>query len=253
LVRLSKEINRAVADYVAKTEDGRAKQLSAEGRITRQLCLETLMAEPVKTLMEPWTKFRLALDAWSSYCWDRPSLWESQQAAFTQKDWMTNILGPGLTGQPITIAQIPDWLHQHYRAARVAWFTRYQKNWSKYLVHFRTPDRPMTDRRWVHDFYGGLTNWHYTMPGVPFFYILGFLGMVAAVLRASRPRLLHFAWVVTVLGGLYLSSMVGVTNGRFRFVYEPFFLLYLFFIFDCAADLWKSWRDRREGARPCST
>ncbi|MDR3404066.1 MAG: hypothetical protein P4L99_16335 [Chthoniobacter sp.] len=253
LVRFQKKIDHAVDGYVdARIADHR-KQGPAAARIVRNLCLETLLAEPVKTLTEPWIKFRLALDAWSSYCWDKRSLWDNQREAYTGKDWMANVLGRGLTGEPMTAAQIPDWLKAHYSAARVAWFTRYQKNWSKYLVHFRTPDRSMTEQRWVHDFYGGVGDWQHTIPGVPFFYIIGFLGMFAAVVRPSQLRPLHFAWVATVLGGIYVASMVGVTNGRFRFIYEPFFLFYFFLFFDCAADLWKSLRDRREASRACST
>ena len=61
------------------------------------------------------------------------------------------------------------------------------------------------------------------------------------------------ALVATVLGGLYVCSMVGVTNGRFRFVYEPFFLIYFFFLFDCVADFWKESRDRWVDSRACST
>jgi hypothetical protein len=252
-VRVSKYINHAVDTYAAAHVQGKKKVTAEESRIVRGLLLETLKAEPVKTLMEPWLKFRLAIDAWSSYCWDKQSLWERQRDAFIGKEWMTTVLSRGLTGKAQTLEQIPDWVKAHYSAGRVAWFTRYQRNWNKQLIHFRTPDQPMKDRRWVHDFYGGVGHWLHTFPGLPYFYILGFLGMFAAVLRPPQLRAVHFAWVATVLGGLYVCSMVGVTNGRFRFVYEPFFLLYFFFLFDCVADFWKDLRDRRVSSRACST
>lgn len=252
-VRVAKEINHAVEGYVAERMQGRKKQAPEEARIVRNLCLETLKAEPVKTLMEPWTKFRLAVDAWSSYAWDKQSLWEKQRDAFKGKEWMTTVLGRGLTGQPVTLAQIPDWVKAHHHASKVEWFTRYEKNWNKNVFHFRTADRQLNERRWVHDFYGGVGDWRHTLPGVPFFYIIGFLGMFVAMLRPGPLRPFHFAWVLTVLGGLYVSCMIGVTNGRFRFVYEPFFFLYLFFFFDWAADFWKRLRDRRVASRACST
>jgi hypothetical protein len=47
--------------------------------------------------------------------------------------------------------------------------------------------------------------------------------------------------------------MFGVTNGRFRFVYESFFLLYLFLFFDCVAGFWQDLRHRRENSRACTT
>jgi hypothetical protein len=252
-VRISKLINHTVDAYAAQRVQGKRKQAAEESRIVRSLCVETLKAEPVKVLVEPWLKFRLAIDAWSSYCWDRKSLLERQRDAFLGKEWMTTVLSRGLTGKTLTLEQISEWVKEHHSAERIAWFTRYQRNWNKQLIHFRTADQPMDERRWVHDFFGGVGKWLYTFPGLPYFYILGFVGMFAAVLRPPQLRAVHFAWVATVLGGLYVCSMVGVTNGRFRFVYEPFFLLYFFFLFDCVADFWKDLRDRRVTSRACST
>jgi hypothetical protein len=195
----------------------------------------------------------LALDAWSSYCWDKRALWESQHDAMVNKDWITTTLGKGLTGQPLTLEQVPDWIKAHYQASHVEWFTRFQRNWSKQLIHFRTADTPMASQRWVHDFFGGVTGWRYTIPGVPFFYIIGFLGMITAIVLPTRMSGLHFAWVATVLGGLYVCCMVGVTNGRFRFVYEPFFLFYFFLFFDCVVSFCKGSRKPREASPACST
>ena len=48
-----------------------------------------------------------------------------------------------------------------------------------------------------------------------------------------------------MLGGLYAVSMVAVTNARFRFVYEPFVLIYFFLLFDCLADWGASWNAAR--------
>jgi hypothetical protein len=59
--------------------------------------------------------------------------------------------------------------------------------------------------------------------------------------------------VATVLGGIYVCSMVGVTNGRFRFVYEPFFLIYFFLFFDVVTGFVRSRRQHREPAPACST
>jgi hypothetical protein len=245
LVRLSKDINSAVDDYVEERVPEKRDRGAVAGHIVRNLCLETLLAEPVKTLLTPWTKFHMAIDAWSSYCFDRRSLWENQKDAFTMKEWMTEVLGRGLTGQPLTLEGVSDWIHTHYRASWVQWFTDYQETWNQWLIFLRLPDRPMGEERWVHDFYGGVPHAEDTMPGVPFFYIVSFLGMVLSFVRPSELRGFHFAWVATVLGGLYVCSMVGVTNGRFRFVYEPFFFLYFFLFFEVVVEFMKN----RQGLR----
>jgi hypothetical protein len=245
LVRLAKQINKVVDDYVGPRVKSKRAEGEEEGRIVRGLCLETLRAEPVKTILTPWLKFHLAIDAWSSYSWDKQSVWERQKEAFTMKDWMLGTLGRGLTGQALTADTVSDWIRANYRASWVLWFTNYQEKWNQALIFLRLPDQPMADERWVHDFYGGVPDWSHKVPGVPFYYILSFLGMLLALVRPSGLRGFHFAWVATVLGGLYVCSMVGVTNGRFRFVYEPFFLLYFFLLFDMAVGFWKERRAAR--------
>lgn len=243
LVRISKDINLAVGAYVAERVQGRRKQAAEEGRIVRNLCLETFKAEPVKTLLTPWVKFHLAIDAWSSYCFDKRSLWENQRDNYVMKDWMTTVLGRGLTGQSLTTDQVSDWIREHYHASWVLWFTGYQEKWNQTLIFLRLPDHDMPDERWVHDFYGGVPGWSHKVPGLPFFYIIGFAGMLWSFVRRNELRAFHFAWVATVLGGLYVCSMVGVTNGRFRFVYEPFFLLYFFLFFDAVAGMLRRLRE----------
>ena len=126
-----RQINKAVDDYVAEHVKGKRAKANAEVRIVRNLCIDTFKAEPIKTLITPWTKFHLAIDAWSSYCFDERSLWQNQAEAFTMKDWMTLVLGRGLTGQSLTLEQVPEWFKAHYSASRVAWFTRFQTHWNK--------------------------------------------------------------------------------------------------------------------------
>ena len=253
LVRLAKQINKTVDEYVEERVHDKKKQGDEGGRIVRNLCLETLEAEPVKTLLTPWTKFHLAIDAWSSYCWDKHALWELQKEAMTGKDWMTLVLSRGLTGQTLTLDNVSDWVRDHYQAHRVIWFTNYQEKWNQALIFLRLPDHDMVEERWVHDFYGGVPNWIHKVPGVPFYYIIGFLGMLLSFVRSGSLRGFHFAWVATVLGGIYVCSMVGVTNGRFRFVYEPFILLYFFFFFDAVSGFIRDRRQHRDSAPACST
>ncbi len=255
MVRISKDINMLVGGYVAERFQGRRQRGDEEARIVQNLCLETLKAEPYQTLITPLVKFHLAIDAWSAYCFDKRALWELQRDAFTMKDWMTLVLGRGLTGQALAMDQVDGWLRSHDDPNRVHWFTNYQGGWNDVVTALRLPDKPMSSVRWVHDFYGGVPgkDWHHNLPGVPFFYIAAFLGMIVSIIRPSPLRPLHFAWVATMLGGLYLASMVGVTNGRFRFVYEPFFVIYLFLLIDCVAGFVKRTPIRTESPSACST
>jgi hypothetical protein len=108
----------------------------------------------------------------------------------------------------------------------------------------------MKQHRWVHDFFGGVPNPYSTLPGIPYFYIFAWVGMAAAIARWRRLGPVHLAWIVTMLGVWYISVMVAVTNGRFRFVYEPFCLIYLLLLVDCLLE-WCTSKQPREQPVPC--
>ena len=74
------------------------------------------------------------------------------------------------------------------------------------------------------------------MPGVPYAYPIGLAGLLMAILRWRRLGCLHLMWGGCLLSIMYIALMVGVTNGRFRFAYEPFILFYFLLFFDCLAD-----------------
>ena len=74
-------------------------------------------------------------------------------------------------------------------------------------------------------------------PGIPLFYLLGVAGMVLGVLRAGPMRKLHIAWAITLAFAASVVMLTGVVNPRYRFVFEPFVLLYLFVLADGIAAL----------------
>lgn len=238
LVALDKEVVQMVKAYARELKEQRKP--SDKGRILRHLCLEAIAAHPLEALTLPWVKFRLAIDARSSYAFDEDTLWRRQEVAMTRKPWMTAVLSKGLTGQQLSPDNVRAWIRSRYNPDRIGWFDHYQDQWNNALIRFRMPDKPMEQERWVHDFYGGVPDPKYTKPGIPYVYIIAFVGMLAAVWRRSQLGWFHAAWVTTMLIGLYLVSLVGVTNARFRFVYEPFVLLYFFLLFDCIADFFQS-------------
>jgi len=103
----------------------------------------------------------------------------------------------------------------------------------------------MIKKRWVHDYVDGIPGGLEMNPGMPFFYILAFAGMVATMLRSGQLRESQIAWVLATLFVWWCATLVGVTNARFRFVYEPFCILYLFILLDCLCD----WGGRLFGSR----
>ena len=245
LIKIDKAIQGSIEGYVSEIEPNKKKWEPMRAKILRNLCIEALRAHPVEALTLPWTKFALASDAWSAYAFDQESLGPEQQLAFTLKDWTATVIGIGLDIPNMTDEQARRWVTEHYDARKVAWFVKYQGLWNDVRIRFRLPDHQIKQWRWVHDLYGGVPNPLTTYPGLPIYFILSFLGMLAASLRPQRLGMIHAAWVITMLGGLYVVSMVAVTNARFRFVYEPFALMYFFLLFDCVADWCVSWKASR--------
>ena len=239
LVAASKKLSHAAEDYLDKTSE---KKLTAEqrkkavGKLLRGVCLETLKASPLEVMKLPFIKFQLAIDAWSAYCWNDLYLHQRQWEAFTREPWMSEVLSKGLTGQKQTPEELRPYVDSHYNARRVQWFTDYQARWNDAWIALSTPDFPLNHERWVHDFVGGVPGGEKMMPGIPYFYPIALAGLLAAILRWRRLGCLHLMWGGCLLSIMYIALMVGVTNGRFRFAYEPFILFDLLLFFDCLAD-----------------
>src|SRR5260221_8690804 len=179
-----------------------------KAKIVRNLCLEALKAHPVEALTLPLTKFALATDAWSAYAFDTESLGVEQQRAVPLKPWVPPVVGMGIAGREMSDDEVRRWVAGHYDPQRGAWVGKYEDAWNNVRIAFRLPDRHLTQRRWVHDFYGGVPHPYDTFPGMPIYFILAFAGMLAAIARPQRLGMGHLAWVLTMLGGLYVVSMV---------------------------------------------
>jgi hypothetical protein len=236
LIKIDKMVQGSLEVYIMQTEKNIKNWDPARAALLRKLCLEALRAHPVEALLLPWTKFCLATDAWSAYAFDQDSLGPEQQLAVTLKPWTSEVIGVGIGVHKMTDEQARRWVAEHYDYRRLSWLVAYQTAWNNIRIHFRLPDHHIKQIRWVHDFYGGVPNRYFTFPGMPLYFIAAFIGMLAACARPQRLGMVHLAWVLTMLGGLYAVSMVAVTNARFRFVYEPFALIYFCLLFDCLAD-----------------
>ena len=249
LVATSKKLSHAAEEYLDETTPQKLTYQQRKKKVSpllRGVCLETLKARPLEVLYLPFIKFRLAIDAWSAYCWNEKYLHQRQWEAFTREPWMSEVLSKGLTGRQQTPEELRQYVEAHYDAQRVQWFTDYQALWNNAWIALRTPDFPLTNERWVHDFFGGVPGGEKMMPGIPTFYPLAFVGLLAAILRWRHLGCLHLMWGGCLLSIMYIALMVGVTNGRFRFAYEPFILFYFLLLLDCLADALKALRQPKK-------
>jgi hypothetical protein len=239
LVQLEKDVTGMVEHYLHAQKKGRGKK--ARSKVLKNLCREAFAAHPVEGLIVPLQKFQLASDAWSAFAFDIEALVLKQRHSTTHRSWMLK-LSKRLTGQKSGREQMIAWVDSHYNPERIAWLGRYQEAWNNVRIRFRLPDRPMKQERWVHDFYGGVPDKYHTFPGLPYFYLLALLGMTICFFRPSRFQWVHIAWIATMLGGLYLVSLIAVTDARFRFACETFFVLYFGLLIEALAGWARAWR-----------
>ena len=246
LVQISKEIRNDLDPYIwprlAKVKD----YTRVSSSMINELCLDAILAHPLEALGIPVQKFRVACDSWSAYQWKDHDLQHNQVAAYQAgKDGIMFVfLAKGLTGHAMDTAGEADFVRTHYPAERVAWFDKFQEGWSNAMIGLRTADAPSRHERWVHDFAGGVPGGLAVMPGVPLFYPLALLGMLLAMAWPDPSRRAHLAWAPVMLGIWYAATLVGVTNARYRFAYEPFCFIYLCLLADRVARIFA--REGRE-------
>ena len=134
------------------------------------------------------------------------------------------VLGPGLAGVPLaTEDRITGFIYAHYDENRVPWYNRWEHAWMTAIGCLRLP--------------GHAYSASYRLPGLPVFYVLACAGGVVALVFGGDARVFHRAFL-PVLGGVWFTvTLTGALMPRYRFVLEPFWLLYLCFLPDGIAQL----------------
>ena len=222
LVALAKEISDALGRYLQDKRVSPNNVRAQTSTIERHLSVEILERRPLDVLLTPLVKFQMASDGWASGADFGPhALHEKQAQAVHRLGRWVDVLGAGLTGEKLDQAGMQQFVQTHYDPARMAWFTDYERAWSRLSIAVRLPDRPAVRPRWAHDFISMIPEPEKVIPGVPAYFILAWAGMLAAMSIPGPCRLVQTAWIAAMLFTWYVATMVGVTNARFRFAYDP--------------------------------
>jgi len=254
LVALAKEINDQVEKFLQEKR-GAGKRVKEMISVTeRHLCVEILERRPLDVILMPLVKFQMASDGWASGAdFGQHALLEKQPEAINRLHDEVNVLGIGMTGRQLDMAGMQQFIRDHYDPARMRWFTEYEKAWSAASIAVRLPDRPAPQPRWAHDFISMIPNPENVIPGVPAYFLLAWAGMLAAMAMRGPLRLVQMAWILAMLFTWYVATMVGVTNARFRFAYDP-----VCYIYAVAAVVWavggmrRLTRGTKPEAAPCT-
>jgi hypothetical protein len=186
-------------------------------RFCLKVATETLHRNLAKLPAHAGHKFRIvATEAPSGY-FDNAAFFDKQREAITDSD-RALILSRGLFGKKMTTKdELSAFVDTHY--GEVPWFNRWQNRWLAAVNAWRLPDARFIDRE-----NGGQP---FLYPGVPFYFLAGAAGLMAVALRRQRLQPLHIIWGLTLLGFFFTIMLTANVRPRFRFVFEPFWFLYL--------------------------
>lgn len=216
---ISAVVKQYLADHRKETKVGRSTADALCMKMARETCLRNLASLPAMAL----TKFRLKATESPAGNFDNEVLFEKQQKPFLDNLKRTRHLAPGLLGVELRDeAAIRQWIDTHY--GEVPWFNALMENWMAAVNRFHLPDER----------YSGLI-----YPGIPLYFVAGTLGMLALMLRPGKLQRFHTAWGLTVLGFFFVIMLTANVRSRFRFVFEPFWFLYIALLAEC---LWISVR-----------
>jgi len=63
--------------------------------------------------------------------------------------------------------------------------------------------------------------------GVPVYFLIAVVGAIAAMLVPGPLRRFHIAWGLALIGYFFVIMLTANVRPRFRFVFEPFWFLYI--------------------------
>ena len=220
---------RAVADAVERYMEDRDMKGTRHSdvnafclKLATETCRRNFSTLPVHT----WHKFRFVANEAPSGRLDNAWLFDKQREAYLDALPRNSRLARNLFGREMqTPAEMNAWIDTHY--GEVPWLNTLIDRWLAVVNAWRFPDAQYPNEQWpaVPIVY----------PGVPFYFLVAAAGLIAVALRRGTLQPFHVAWCLTMLAFFYTIMLTANVRPRFRFVFEPFWFLYIALL---AESLW---------------
>jgi len=220
---VEKAANDALHDYLAslrqKSDDAHvsalAQKLAIEAIKTRPGLLPIIAANKFLMTCRPNAQgyYTDTSGGFTPY-W----IYDKQMEALARRSFMKPLM-KGLTGRDLqTDAETNAFLHEKYIPLQPDWFTPLQDDWSKATLGLQWGSHGV-DKRFI--------------PGWPALCLIAAAGMLlAAFVPRDRLWRFHLPWIAVFIGVWFAVMLTGVVNPRYRFVFEPFLILYAFLLLD---------------------
>ena len=210
--------------------------------LCRRLAIECAWAHPSVLPALAWHKFLAPIKLDSGGRFEDYTFHEKQAYSLSAKADIARTIAPGLVGAPLdTYEHARAFVDAHYDLEKVRWFNGLETMWQRTVDAVHLPDARYSDT--------------YQLPGLPAYYLLGIIGALTAVFRPSPSRRFHLAFVPTLFGVWFIVMLTAAVIPRHRFVLEPFWMLYLFYLLDsigCLA-VWLMYPPARPLKTPAQT
>jgi hypothetical protein len=232
---VEKHANDAIRGYLKSM--GKNSDDAHVGALAQKLAIEAICRNP---LMLP----SIAADKFLITCRPDPKgeftdtsggctpfwIYGKQSEAMVRRKFMIPLM-KGLTGRDIeNDAGIDAFLHSEYKPLDPDWFTPLQKVWSGLTLGLQWGSHG-ADKRFI--------------PGWPGFCLLAAAGMAVALIPRDRLWRFHLPWLAALMGVWFLVMLTGIVLPRYRFVFEPFWMIYIFLLVDFLASAVAGFRARK--------
>ena len=209
----------AVAQYLKETSSFAASKKHHDHndfclRIAMETCWRNLFALPEHV----YRKFRAAAVASPAGRLDKSWLFDVQRRGILGKLPLFTSLAYGLTGRMLTTEEeINKFVDGNYR--EIPWFSSLNAAWVKTVNRWHFPDAKIPAVP------GKSEGFNYY--GVPLYFAVAACGLLAVMLLRGKLRMFHLAWGLTLLGFFFVIMLTANVRPRFRFVFEPFWFIYI--------------------------
>ncbi|MEI9895935.1 MAG: hypothetical protein WDN28_19195 [Chthoniobacter sp.] len=212
---LEKRLGDLAEDYLKskgeKDPDGNA--------LCQKMAIEACLNHPGALPGLAARKFLLAVKFPASVGYDEPRLSKKLNIGFTHKGQLET-LGKRLAGRELPDeAAVADFVRENYHP--MLWYRSLDRAWEWFTVGSFEDDEDAVVP---------------VIPPVPLFYRCALVALAIVLLMPGPLQRFHIAWIVSLAVLWFAVSMTGVNNPRYRYVFEPFCLIYLFV---GAALLWR--------------
>ena len=211
---------RAIADAVTEYVKANPKLGVGTGhRSVNEFCLklatETCRRNFFKLPELTYHKFRMVATESPSGSLDKDWIFRKQYQAYLEEADVPLRLSKGLTGTVLSKKEdLTHFVDTHF--SEVGWFTWWSDVWLRAVNSFRFPDANYKEE------------WHTVVyPGIPVYFALAAVGCIAVMFRRGILQPFHIAWGLTLLGFFYVIILTANVRPRFRFVFEPFWFIYI--------------------------